>query len=747
MKYIVEICVYIDVAILSIAYPIIIDKISNIGEKYNSEYLSNVFDQKFPQTKTIFRVSYFQLILILTLISFIFKILNLPAIECLQNIYLIEKSADIIIFLLTIALTVSFIIWLNRIMLFRSKTSKLVLHLVNTYENKKEDKNQSKTYYLKTINELTIHSIRNQDPHIGETLINFYYNQFMKFRKDNKDTEGTIYPFDLYYITNEIITTSIDSNDRKFSKLGYMASSGIFLLGENFTYSTISKETYRWLWRNILASSNHKKSISNYWSTASQHLQFSLARIAPEFEAASTKVANIEEIEKIEKERKKFLELNYALGGLLFYLSNYDILNYILTFSQSSPPRYELLPSTMDEIFEWFEHFANIYRNLEDPIEYRYYFPDIDNLGTSNQIKHNICLYISLLFIRQFTLQRNYHFQDFKTFHSLSLDLGVLHSYKNYLQYFRKCIESVLKNEKLLSAVNYNISQDDVLKVFDSLESQITKQIDITKLQTEISTEKVKQFETTTGAIIKSTFEAYDIIKNNTNFRKTDKTILSSIQGIWTLAYKSSFTTNDIPNINFDSVYAESIANTKIKYFLPNSFLLARTRRYLVDKNNVIKAFEKLIPRISQDYIIVSLCSDYKVQQLISDSDYKNIIVKIPYTNNHLSDTFFLLKKKNLPKIEFKDLQKKDIDKYNLKLLEEDIKLYSSVIDINTPENRNLQEEYQDNDNDELKVLIFISFICIINWREDRDIVMLSLSTPFIERGIENEISEIKKLK
>lgn len=307
MKYIVEICVYIDVAILSIAYPIIIDKISNIGEKYNSEYLSNVFDQKFPQTKTIFRVSYFQLILILTLISFIFKILNLPPIECFQKIYLIENSADIIIFLLTIALTVSFIIWLNRITLFRSKTSKLVLHLVNGYENKKDDKNQSKTYYLKTINELTIHSIRNQDPHIGETLVDFYYNQFMKFRKDNEDTEGTIYPFDLYYITNEIITTSIDSNDRKFSKLGHMASSGIFLLGENFTYSKISKETYKWLWRNILASSNHKKSISNYWSTASQHLQFSLARIAPEFESASTKVTNIEEIEKIEKERKNFL--------------------------------------------------------------------------------------------------------------------------------------------------------------------------------------------------------------------------------------------------------------------------------------------------------------------------------------------------------------------------------------------------------------------------------------------------------
>ncbi|HMK07242.1 MAG TPA: hypothetical protein VK476_06910 [Flavobacterium sp.] len=36
LSNIVEICVGIDIAILGIAYPIIIDKISGIGEKYRS---------------------------------------------------------------------------------------------------------------------------------------------------------------------------------------------------------------------------------------------------------------------------------------------------------------------------------------------------------------------------------------------------------------------------------------------------------------------------------------------------------------------------------------------------------------------------------------------------------------------------------------------------------------------------------------------------------------------------------------
>lgn len=43
LKYIIEISVAIDIAIIGLAYPITLDKISNIGNKYKSNYLSRVF--------------------------------------------------------------------------------------------------------------------------------------------------------------------------------------------------------------------------------------------------------------------------------------------------------------------------------------------------------------------------------------------------------------------------------------------------------------------------------------------------------------------------------------------------------------------------------------------------------------------------------------------------------------------------------------------------------------------------------
>lgn len=748
MKYIIEICVAIDVAILGIAYPILVDKISNIGEKYQSEYLSNVFDLKFPQNLSIFKLSYFQLILILTLLSFIFKILDIPPLDDFKDVYVIENSADIIIFFLTVVLTISFIIWLNRIVLFQSKTSQLVKYLINKYENKTNDENLSKTYYLKTINELTIYAFKNDDPHISKTLSDFYYKQFMDYRKNSSLQDGPIYPFDLYHITNEIIIISSENNNRKFYGIGHLASSGILLLGENFTFSKISKETYRWLWRNLSVSANHKKLIANYWSTASQHAGYSLSLIAPEYEPGTMNITNNDKIKEIEEERKKFLQLNYALGGLLLYLSNYDIIKYILSFSQSQPPRYELLPNTMDDVFYWFDQFANQYRNLEDPIEYKFNFPELDNLGISGQTAHNICLYISILFVRQFTLQKIYSYQNFKTFNNLSNDLNILYSYHRRLQYFRTCIEKVLENKNLLDTLNYNINEQEILNTYDTLSQQIKDKIDMTKLQAPISPAKVEQFENETTRILKATFNEYSKINNPTNFRKIDKSITTAINGIMTLSYKSSFTDNEIPNFNFDTVHAESISNSKIKFYIPNSFIIARNRRYLIDKKNILKALQKLIPSISDEYIIISLGLNYHAEQLLDESSYKSLVVKIPFTNNHIRDTFFVLKKKYLPKMEFRDISSQEIEKFKLKPLDSEIKLYASVLDLNIPDNSALKNEYDDKDDeDELKVLLLISFIYTISWRSDRDIVMLSLSSPYEERGIESELGDIKKLK
>lgn len=225
-----------------------------------------------------------------------------------------------------------------------------------------------------------------------------------------------------------------------------------------------------------------------------------------------------------------------------------------------------------------------------------------------------------------------------------------------------------------------------------------------------------------------------------------DESIISSINGELIVSSKSSFTDNDIPNINFDSVFSQHIADNKIKYFLPNSFLMARTDKYLIERKRLIDGFEKII-KDTKNKIIVAIRPDYDSMQLIEQSKFGSILVEIPSTNNILSDTFFILDKNDLPKFESKRLPQEEIEKFDLTVLDENYQLYSNVIDINLPENIDLKEEYSTKDERELKVLILISFIFLIKWKKDRKMIMLSLTSPYQERGIMNKLEDLKELK
>lgn len=81
VENVIEICAAIDIAILSIAYPIIIDKISTIGDKYSPEYILVLFNNEFPQkaikltvNRKEYNISTFKLILFTTLFSLFFLI-------------------------------------------------------------------------------------------------------------------------------------------------------------------------------------------------------------------------------------------------------------------------------------------------------------------------------------------------------------------------------------------------------------------------------------------------------------------------------------------------------------------------------------------------------------------------------------------------------------------------------------------------------------------------------------------------
>lgn len=210
---IIEICVAIDIAILGIAYPIIIDKISNIGDKYSSEYIPVLFNNEFPQKalrlkicKRVFSIPMFKLTLFVTLFSFLFLILKIPPPFDWDN-WFINSSANYIVLLLTILLIIFFFIWLGKVALYNGKSKSLLTHVINKYNNSKPD-TEIQNYHLKAINEIAFYAIEKQDEHLQKTLLEFYYSVFANIRKKHDKSKPLVYPVDLYFLVsnlNEIV--------------------------------------------------------------------------------------------------------------------------------------------------------------------------------------------------------------------------------------------------------------------------------------------------------------------------------------------------------------------------------------------------------------------------------------------------------------------------------------------------------------------------------------------------------------
>jgi hypothetical protein len=124
-----EITVYVRIiiAVLGIAYPIILQAISQLDTKYNSLVIVELFDGEF-------RKSWFEFQLVTCICLLFIWSFKLPLIKQLQNkSELLDNSAAILLVISTILLVISFILLTNRIYTYLVPT-KLVRYLIQRHE-------------------------------------------------------------------------------------------------------------------------------------------------------------------------------------------------------------------------------------------------------------------------------------------------------------------------------------------------------------------------------------------------------------------------------------------------------------------------------------------------------------------------------------------------------------------------------------------------------------------------------------
>ncbi len=749
---IVEICITLDIAIVGIAYPIIIDKISNIGIKYSSDYLSELFENEFPQKEIglkIFgkKLSYFILFLYLTIIAFIPQIFKFQPLYDWDKFWLIRNSADLIVFVFSLILIVLFFMWLDKISIYNHKSTRLLNYLIKKHHQiaDKDDGN----YHLKTINEFGYYAIKSQDVHIQKTLVNFYFEEFSKIQKTQKVGEPLVFDSDLYQFIYNVTSELVENDKNKLRAIEHRAVSGVWILGEGFSAVKISKESYTWLWRNLNLIAEKTDFIKMYWSRASQHYDTKLRPInGDDFDIESGTFGNQEEIKNRDKERLDFLEFNYAFGGLLMFKRNYSTIKYLFNHSSSMPPNYVLLPSSMTEIFTVLHLFSDNNYLLENNIEFKYPFSGLDDYWGQN-IREFINKYIALLFIREYSLTRIYTFQDFTSQPYLPDNNTDLNYWLKNVLLFEKTVDEISLNEKLVELLNYsgivekNNIENTFTDFFEELKQRIQDKIEDNQINVDLHTPKVENFTEQTDLIINQALNKYEVIENAEDLSSEDDVTKFGVNGLHTLYPKVAFT-EDNSHIDYDTFLANSVVTNQIDYFIPNSFHTTRTKRYLIKEQELKSAIKKL--KLNDQYAIVAINPSFGKLELLVE--YKQYIIEIHSTNNRVRDTFFILKKSDLPTI--KNIEFNDDEILLNKLTTRGNNIYSSVLDLNLAENKSIRERWLDNETESdlrKKVVLTIAFKTVIIWKNMRNVVQINIFSPYSEQGILNNPNDIEPLE
>lgn len=617
--------------------------------------------------------------------------------------------------------------------------------------NKLKGDTETKQYHLKAINELTFYAIEKQDEHLQRTLLEFYHQAFSVIRRDHDKNKPLVCPVDLYLLVNRLCAEAVDNRNRSLKAIEHRAVSGTWLLGMDYVRIAVSEETYHWLWRSLYIICDNTRLVKMYWENASQYCNHRLGRLSPDYDYQRGGITNQEEIEKRNQERKRFMEFNYALGGLLLYRQQYESVKYTMEFTQLQPPSYPMLPESMTSLFEWFEHFRNEFKSM--PLDKRYSSPGLDHLGNVGQIRDWVCSYVALLFVRQYTLHTYYMHQDHTGLPNLPNDVIEVENWLNMISYFKQYLEEIVNNRELLDTVGYADTVEEKDSEFDQfvedLKSAITHKIDQKNLNAQLSDQKIQTFYNTTRSTVKAALDEYkDAFKENANASSGDDLALS-VNGGQVLMPKSAFTDHDLPIHGYDNIFARQIASEKIKQLIPNAFTTARTKRYLLNKDNVVLALSKITSN-NKEAVIAGINTNDELRKILSENLPGLTIIHIPSTAYYLQNKLYVMRKSDLPTIEHRNLKKDEIERLKLKKIEEDLNLYASVIDLNEKENVALRNEWNlgnDINSRDLKVQVAIAFLFVIRWKNDRKVIQIDIASQYKEQGIQNDVNEIEPLE
>ena len=744
----VSIAVSFIVAIFGIAYPVIFQVISRLDEKYNSELILELFNNG-KEGKA------FKWILGLSVFSIILYMLNLHPLRDFGILNpLINNSALLLLLTSTLLLIITFFFLVEKVLVYYTP-SKLFTYLSKKHKKSSDNSNT----YLLAVTDVLLKSVQESNEKLIISAYSFFDEEYQNVEIDKKTGKDLYRDVD-FKIFYRLLEALMNQQNLHLSYLKSWAVNKRWIINAT-DYHLVSDQSKQWFWEYLLLAvkSNDDDLVLTFWENSASYFTSYLKRVEKEFEGDNFEITNQADIVKRDNEREEYLDMFYALGGLLLYKERYSCINRIFRYTTSIPPEYVLLPISMGDVLKRFITFRDPLERKFTFINHTYRFPETEGLNSGSLIKIWITRYIALLLIRQYSIQPyfiNMNPLELPKPPKEQLDKRLL---MDNIEFLEKQVQKILINKPLLTVTKLDFITTEWLKeqskphpieLIVSYKMLLEKEFEETQINQEISKNKKEIFDSTSARIINDAIGRYIPVITRGEILKDYQSRF--LYGERSLVRKDPFTDNtDASYMNYESFLAEDVA-LQLRNLLPQVFIELKTREFLLTITGIFTAIDNL--KLSQEFTIICFGIDinWLTTQLKTGTIAQNSYNGIPLFcypgsyNSEVQQSVFVIKKTDQPTIEFHEVEKDIREKYALERIEKNINLYSSILPLN--ENISLRNELEirNKDKDLNKfVLLSLTMNLEIGWKKDAKCLMVKVYSKYRESGIPNKIDEVMR--
>lgn len=723
-------------ALIGLACPLIIGRIEDIDKRYESTLLTARFTHELSYC--CFRVTMIVNVIVAFVIPFILDG------SSHARIWIAVQSAFMIVLLLNL-----FVLFSD--MLIYASPEKLHLRILEDYYAEKDPK-VAALYFSQWV-DVTPKLIVSTRYEVTQYVYDVLYKYARNFQENHDGKEA----YDDYFLTGITrINEYLCQKEHRLISINNSNSILTILMEKNHA---IPYKNFQFIWKNLILQSYYGQDewIMSYWEYASQRYQsakFNATYIDwrdPEFKSKQ---------EAKRAENWEFLEFHIVLVAMLLQKNKYDLVRRMLSFSNTRPEEYPLVPSTTAEILN---AFYKIYVTSNEPGRFLYYeakFATPDMHGISDgKILGAVFSYLVLLLYRIYTLPW-YYGEEAALRHGIGntqISLHELHIWEQVLQTIRYWVSKNETEKELLKVVNYDSQTISIRQerqggrliptpnqIINAAESYITTTTKRLKEDQPYSQKKIDAFNEGVASNINNALVPYTIFINQRSRGRGKYEISCSTNQCYPNA---AFVDNpDISYVNVDSTLSH-ISIDKLQY---NIFKIlshhCQGKVYTISAEDILGAIDKL--QLDDRYVILS-CG-YEFDETAQKNElgilqYGRVdIYEMPISQYYARPTLYIISKDDIPEISFKKAPKNHVAKYELKPIDKNRQIWLSLLRLK--KYPKLQKGIIADGNMNENALLTLWWMPVVKIKKKVNAVVINVWNRFENAGNPDELKNIKPI-